>query len=56
MKYNVFLGGLYGVFCKILISVDNGTAAQPDDTYKILFFYLLGIIMLSPVAFMIFKK
>lgn len=37
-------------------SAVNETAAQPDDTYKILFFSLLGIIILSAVGFLIYKN
>ncbi len=38
-----------------IISIIDGTAVQPDDTYKILFYSLLGLIILSAAAWLIYK-
>ncbi len=42
----------------ILMKAVTGTAgaiAQPDDTYKILFFILLGLVILSAAVFLVYK-
>lgn len=43
------------VLLMAIISVASGSAQQADDTYKILFFSLLGLIFLSGMAFLIYK-
>jgi hypothetical protein len=44
------------VLLDAIISVGNGAYAPPADIYKILFFSLLGIVLLSAAVFLIYKK
>jgi len=46
---------MLSVLQNCIFSIINGTAAQADDTYKILFYSLLGLIVLSVAAWLIYK-
>jgi uncharacterized protein (DUF927 family) len=46
---------MLSVLLNSIISIINGAAAQPDDTYKILFFSLLGLIVFLASAWLIYK-
>jgi hypothetical protein len=44
------------VFLNAIISVGNEASAPSANTYKVLFFSLLGIVILSAAVFLIYKK